>query len=97
MVDFDENDLVFEDYVNTTTKEDDPDYIGIQDRIRVNKKELYEVVWFCDAYVKNNDVPKTKSSFRKVEKLIRLDEASDIVLRTELNKFVLNNWNSSKV
>lgn len=97
MVDFDENDLINDDYVNSTTQGDDPDYIGIKDRVRVNKKELYEVVWFCDSFVKNYNVPKTKASFQKAEKLLRLEEASGIVMRKELNIFVANNWNTGKV
>ena len=71
MIDYDENDLIKDDYVNTTTDGDDPNYTAIRDRERVNKKELYEVVWFCNAFVKGYTVEKTKASFQKVEKLIR--------------------------
>lgn len=46
MVEFDENDLVNRDYVNTTTNGDNPNYTAIRDRERVNKKERYEVVYF---------------------------------------------------
>ncbi|WP_199117812.1 hypothetical protein [Pedobacter sp. ASV28] len=93
MVEFDESDLVNDDYENTTTKGDNPNYTAIRDRERVNKKELYEVVYFCDAFVKGYQVPKTKASFQKVEKLIRLPAASKIVMRDELNTFVAQNWN----
>jgi len=94
MVDYDENDLIHDDYVNTTTKGDNPDYKGIKDRERVSKKELYEVIWFCDAFVKNNKVPKSKKSFQKVEELLKLKEAENIVMRDKLNEFVLKNWNN---
>jgi len=93
MVEFDENDLVNRDYVNTTTNGDNPNYTAIRDRERVNKKERYEVVYFCDAFVKNYQVPKTKASFQKVEKIIRLSQASSIVMRDQLNNFVAQNWN----
>lgn len=93
MEEFDENDLVNQDYENTTTGGDDPNYTAIRDRERVNKKERYEVVYFCNAFVKGYQVPKTKASFQKVEKLIRLPQASNIVMRDELNKFVAQNWN----
>ena len=92
MVDFDETDLVNNDYVNSVTKGDDPDYTAIKDRERVSKKELYEVVYFCDAFVKNHDVPKNRASFQKAERLLRLPEASKIVMRDELNDFVWENW-----
>lgn len=97
MVNYDENDLINNDYVNTTTKGDNPNYTAIRDRERVSKKERYEVVWFCDAFVKGYTVEKTKASFQKVEKLIRLPQASDIVMRKELNEFVAKNWNSGLV
>ncbi|MFN1216240.1 hypothetical protein ACKW6Q_04555 [Chryseobacterium kwangjuense] len=93
MENFDETDLLKKDYVFTTTKKDDPDYVAIRDRERVNKKEGYEVVDFCNAYIENNKVPKTKESFQRVEKLIRLPEASHIVMRDKLNDFVSENWN----
>lgn len=93
MVEFDENDLVNRDYVNTTTNGDNPNYTAIRDRERVNKKERYEVVYFCDAFVKNSQVPKTKASFQKVERIIRLSQASSIVMREQQNNFVAQNWN----
>lgn len=42
-------------------------------------------------------MPKTKESFQKFEKLIRLPQASAIVMRDELNKFVAQNWNKGLV
>lgn len=97
MVDYDEKDLINNDYVNTTVKGDNPKYTAIRDRERVSKKELYEVIYFCDAFVKNYNVPKNKESFQKVEKLIRLPKASDIVMRDKLNAFVAENWNKNLV
>jgi hypothetical protein len=97
MVNYDENDLINDDYVTTTTKGDNPDYTAIRDREKVSKKELYEVIWFCDAFVKTYNVSKTKESFQKVEKLLRLPQISHIVMRNELNDFVAKNWNSNLV
>ncbi|KFF00706.1 hypothetical protein IX39_08785 [Chryseobacterium formosense] len=93
MIEFDENDLVNKDYENTTTQGDNPHYTAIRDRERVNKKERYEVVYFCNAFVKGYQVPKTKESFQKVEKILRLPHASNIVMREELKNFVAQNWN----
>ncbi len=97
MVNYDETDLINNDYVNKTTGGDDPNYTAIRDREKVNKKELYEVVWFCDAFLKNHNVPKTKQSFQKVEKMLRLPQISSVVMRDELNDFVDKNWNSGLV
>ncbi len=91
MVEFDENDLINQDYEDSTTPGDDPDYIGIRDRERVNKKEKYEVVDFCNAFLQDRKL-KNKASFQHVEKLIRLPEASGIVMRDKLNEFVVKNW-----
>lgn len=95
MTDYTEEDLVNDDYENSVTQGDDPDYTAIRDRERVNKKELYEVVYFCNAFVKGYKVPKTKESFRKVEKIIRLPAASAIVMRAKLNEFVAQEWNKN--
>jgi hypothetical protein len=97
MVNYDENDLVNNDYVNTTTKGDNPNYTAIRDREKVSKKELYEVVWFCDSFIKSYKGPKTKESFQKVEKLIRLPQARGIVMRKDLNEFVAKSWNKGLV
>lgn len=91
MATYDENDLVNDDYENTTTSGDDPNYIAIRDRERVNKKELYEVVHFCNSFLSKHNL-KNKGSFQKVEKLLRHLDASNIVMRDELNAFVLKNW-----
>ncbi|WP_293908308.1 hypothetical protein [Sphingobacterium sp. UBA5670] len=91
MPEFDENDLVNTDYENTTTSGDDPKYTASRDRIRVNKRERYEVIHFCNEFMKEHNL-KNKSSFQKIEKIIRLPEASGIVMRNELNKFVVDNW-----
>lgn len=71
---------------------DNCNYTAIRDRERVNKKERYEVVYFCNAFVKGYQVPKTKKSFQKVEKILRLPQASNIVMREELKNFVAQNW-----
>ncbi|WP_281638144.1 hypothetical protein [Flavobacterium marginilacus] len=91
MAEFDENDLVHKDYENKTTTGDDPEYTGTKDRVRVNKKERYEVIDFCNEFMKTHDL-KNKSSFQKIEEIIRLPEASNIVMRDKLNEFVTQNW-----
>ncbi|CAD0218316.1 MULTISPECIES: hypothetical protein [Chryseobacterium] len=91
MAEFTEDDLLYDDYEKTTTASDDPKYIGKKDRDRVNKKELYEVKDFCNAFLKKHNLEK-KGSFQKVEELIRLPEASKIVMRDELIKFVEKHW-----
>lgn len=92
MAEFTEDDLLYDDYENTTTQGDDPDYTGKKDRDRVNKKELYEVRDFCNAFLKEHNLEK-KGSFQRVEELIRLPEARKIVMRDELIEFVKKRFN----
>lgn len=86
-----DEDLVNDDYVNTTTPGDDPKYTGKLDRMRVNKNELYEVVHFCNAFMEKHEL-KHKKSFQKIERIIRLPEARGIVMRDDLIKFVEDKW-----
>jgi hypothetical protein len=92
MPEFNEDDLIYQDYENNTTPGDDPNYTAARDRVRVNKKERYEVIHFCKEFMKKHNL-ESKLSFQKVEKIIRLPEASDIVMRDKLNEFVAKNWN----
>lgn len=91
MAEFTEDDLLYDDYENTTTPSDDPDYIGKKDRDKVNKNESYEVVDFCNAFLKEHNLNK-KIHFHRVEELIRLPAASDIVMREDLMKYVKKHW-----
>ncbi|WP_326983197.1 hypothetical protein VUJ46_01225 [Chryseobacterium sp. MYb264] len=93
MGEFNENDLVNNDYQRTVTKGVNSKFTDVRNRQKVNKKETYEVIYFCNAFVKAYHVPKTKESFQKVEKIIRLPQASHIVMRDQLNSFVAQNWN----
>jgi hypothetical protein len=69
----------------------------MRDREGVSKNELHEVVRFCDAFVKDYQMDKTKASFQKAEKLLRLPPIGHMVMRKELNDFVAKNWNSALV
>lgn len=66
MATYDENDLVNNDYENTTTNGDDPKYIAIKDRERVNKKGLYQVVYSCNSFLANHNITK-KELFRRLK------------------------------
>jgi hypothetical protein len=94
MQEFSAEDLTLQDYEDETTGDDNPKITGEVDRSKVNKTERYEVVDFCNSFLKQGfkDVEVTRENFQKVEKIIRLPEASNIVSRSELSIFVVENW-----
>lgn len=92
MVQFDENDLLFEDYENTITNKYFPDYIAIEDLETVNLKERFEVIFFCDQYLKKYRIDKDVDNFRKVEKIIRKYSSCGPVERKLLLKVVHDEW-----
>ncbi|WP_159800305.1 hypothetical protein [Flavobacterium sp. MK4S-17] len=93
MANFTKSDLYFDDYNNYADSGDNPNYIGIRDRIQVDKTEVYEVVYFCNSFLEKYQWPYTKFYFQKVERIIRKHTASKIVMRTKLEEFVCNNQN----
>lgn len=92
MVQFDENDLLFNDYENTITNKYFPDYIAIDDLETVNLKERFEVIFFCDLYLKKYKIDKDVDNFRKVEKIIRKYILCGPVDRKLLMKVVKDEW-----
>lgn len=97
MQEFSADDLKENDYEDTTTGGDNPKITGEVDRNKVNKNERYEVVDFCNSIFKHGfkDVEITKENFQKVERIIRLPEASKIVDRVDLTNFVVENWDEN--
>ena len=50
MPDFTADDLKNNDYSPTVDGSDNPKYIGVLDRIKVDKSEEYEVLYFCNKF-----------------------------------------------
>lgn len=71
---------------------DNPAYKGTSDRIKVDKTEGYEVLYFCNRFFSLYEVRPTLTNFRRVEKLLKSPQASNIIMRNELYRFVANNW-----
>lgn len=91
MTNFTSVDLIYKDYFPTVDGGDNPKYIGVLDRKKVDKTEEYEVVHFCNQFLKNHKLTK-KESFQKVEELLRDKEITNVDDREELIKWIEKNW-----
>ncbi|GAA4771164.1 MULTISPECIES: hypothetical protein [Flavobacterium] len=92
MGNFTNADLVYDDYSPTVDGGDNPKYIGVLDRQKVDKTEEYEVVYFCNQFLNKHKLTN-KALFQKVEKLLRDKEIKDVDDREELIKWIEKNWN----
>jgi hypothetical protein len=92
MANFTGKDLVYADYSPTVDGGDDPKYIGVLDREKVDKTEEYEVVYFCNSFMDKHKL-KTKESFQKVEKFLRHMNIKAEYNREKLTKWIEINWN----
>ena len=91
MTNFTSKDLANDDYSPTVDGGDNPKYIGVLDREKVDKTEEYEVVYFCNKFLEEHNL-KTKESFQKVEKLLRHKDIINEDNREELIKWIEKNW-----
>lgn len=93
MANFTADDLKNNDYSPTVDGGDNPKYIGVLDRIKVDKSEEYEVVYFCNSFLEKYNVPQTKESFQKVERLLRHPDLKNEHNRQNLSTWIAKNWN----
>ncbi len=61
----------------------DGEYTGIQDRIRIDKDEGYEVLYFIQTFMNTYDL-KTEEDVHRVEELLHAPSLSGMVLRSAL-------------
>lgn len=94
MANFTADDLKNKDYSPTVDGGDNPKYIGVLDRIKVDKSEEYEVVYFCNKFLESYKIPQTKDSFQKVERLIRHPDLKNEDDRNKLVNWIAKNWHS---
>jgi hypothetical protein len=93
MANFTADDLKNKDYSQTADGGDNPKYIGFLDRNKVDKSEEYEVIYFCNKFLEKYDIPQTKESFQKVEKLLRHSNLKSEDNRQNLINWIVKNWN----
>jgi len=84
MVQFDEYDLLYTDYINTITNDYNPDYIAIADLETVNLREKFEVIYFCDDFLKKYRMDKDVANFQMIERLARQCQLKQVIDRKSL-------------
>jgi hypothetical protein len=65
----------------------DGEYTGIQDRIRIDKDEGYEVLYFIQAFMNKHDLT-TEADVHRIEEFLQAPSLSSVVMRTELNSII---------
>lgn len=71
------------DYINTVDRGDDPDYRGKLDQQRVDKDEIYEVIYFIQSLMDKHDL-SGQEYVHKIEDALHDQDLSDISSRTTL-------------
>lgn len=94
MANFTSKDLGYTGYSPTVDGGDNPKYIGVLDRVKVDKTEEHEVVYFCNKFLKTYDVPQTKESFQRVEELLHHEKLKGEDNRQTLINWIAQNWHS---
>jgi len=64
----------------------DSSYTGTLDRVKVDKDEGYEVVYFIEDFLKEYDLPISKHNVELIESLLHSSELSNVQMRDELMK-----------
>lgn len=92
MANFTREDLAFSGYSQTINLQNNANHIEILDRIYVDKVEEYEVIHFCNEFLKKYKVPQTKASFQKVESFLQHSALENEVYRIQLQDWIASNW-----
>ena len=88
---FTKKDLYFDDYLETVNKGDNPQKKAI-DKLCLSKRELYEVIYFCNRFLEIYNKDKTLHNFQKVERLLRYGNLKLIRFRNKLNEAINSIW-----
>lgn len=70
----------------------DGEYTGVQDRIRIDKDEGYEVLYFIEQFFKSQFIQPTLADLHRVEDILHMPELSGVVMRDQLNKEVADRF-----
>ena len=92
MADFTREDLAFNGYSQTIDTEYYPKTIEVLDRIYIDKTEEFEVIHFCNQFLKKYKVPQTKASFQKAESFLQHPSLENEIYRAQLLDWIASNW-----
>lgn len=89
MANFLKTQMLYEDQYIWKRDGGDGPYIGKIDRDRLDRDEGYEVLYFANSSFPDNT---PVGSLHRFEKLIKENLPSNIVMKTEIIKFLRENW-----
>ena len=90
MANFTSQHLAFAGYAQTINKTNNTN--ELTERSYVNKTEEIDVVNFCNQFLNKYNVPKTKTSFQKVEGLLQHSTIENEIYREQLLEWIATNW-----
>lgn len=88
---FTKKNLYFDDYLETVDKGDNPQKKAI-DKLYLSKRELYEVIYFCNRFLEIYNKDNTLHNFQKVERLLRYGNLKRMKSRSKLNEGINSIW-----
>lgn len=89
---FTRSQMLFEDKYTWKRDEGDSAYIGVLDRIKLDRDEGYEVLNYANKYLNTYVSLPDVNDLHKLEKLIRNILPSSTVMRDEITDFLRKNW-----
>lgn len=89
---FSNEDLAYAGYEITSNPNEYNSSIPIEDKIHINKTDETEVIQFCNQFLKQYHVPKTKASFQKVEYFLQHSLIEEETNKEILLDWIANNW-----
>lgn len=94
MAKFNKDDLQYE-YEWSTVGDDDPEEIGTPDSSLLNRTEGYEMLYFINNFMSDNDL-KNENSFYKIERMINEYLPSNIRSHHNIEIWLKDNWKKYK-
>jgi hypothetical protein len=67
----------------------DGEYKGLADQLKVDKDEGYEVAYFIEKLLEDNNWEVSCSNVSIIENVLHKPELSSIIMRTELEKIIV--------
>lgn len=92
MYKFNNEDLAYSGYSQTITTSNAAEQESIRRNKIINKIEEMEVIQFCNQFLLDYKVPKTKSSFQKVEAFLQHVAIEDEGNKEKLADWIATNW-----
>ncbi|MDG2431254.1 hypothetical protein [Flavobacterium sp.] len=89
---FNHEDLAFTGYSRSATISTETLQQSIRYNKIIDKIEESEVIHFCNQFLQDYKVPKTKSSFQKVEAFLQHAAIENETNKEKLSDWIASNW-----